>query len=86
MKMKEAMEIINGNKGFMVSFEHVEGGLLRSDYFPDKDEKLIDSESEAWLLAHSFAAKTKGRCVDIYVVDNSFCPVKGFEKKKITNR
>ena len=88
MKMKKAMEIIDGHNGFMVSFEHVEKGLLTSDHFPDKHagEELIKTASEAWRLAQRFAAKTKGRCVNIYVVDDSFCPVKGYEKKKIINR
>ncbi len=91
MKYIEALRIINEgiNPGYMVSFEWKKGGMLHSDHFPDKHagEKLIETEREAWELARSFAAQTKGQCVNIYVIQgDSFVPVKGYETHKIKNR
>lgn len=73
-------------KGFRVHFEHAGDGLLRSDYFPDKEEKLIPTEIEAWIIARKFAEHTKSRCVNIYVCDESFSPVKDYKDKEIKNR
>ena len=78
MKMEEAQEIINGeDKGFMVHFDECGDGMLRSNYFPDKHagEALIGTEDEAWELAASFANKTYGKMVNIYVIDHNFKPV-----------
>jgi len=89
MRMKDAMNVINGNgTGYMVSFERKEGGMLYSDYFPDKTEgeSLIMSESRAWSLAKQFASKTRGECVNIYVINADFSPVNGFQKQMIDNR
>lgn len=91
MKYHEALRIIDEglNQGFMVSFEWVRDGMLCSDYFPDKHagEKLIGTEHEAWVLARLFAAKTKGKCVNIYVTrGNDFAPVKGYKTHEIKNR
>lgn len=89
MKFAEAVAIINEEPpGFMVFFEHVRGGFLHGDYFPEKwaGEALIPTESEAWDLAARFAAKTRGKYVNIYVVGSNFRPVVGYEAKKITNR
>jgi hypothetical protein len=89
MKMSEALKIINKkSEGYMVSFEWLEGGMLRSDCFPDKHsgEKLINTEAKAWELAYKFALKMKGRAVNIYVTDSEFNPVLGYEPKMIINR
>ena len=90
MKYNDALRIIEEgfNEGFMVSFEWTEGGLLRSDHFPDKHagEKLIGTEATAWALARKFARKTTGRCVNIYVVKSDFSPVKNYKLGYITNR
>lgn len=87
MKMAEAMKIIEGRpKGFRVYFEKVQGGFLYSDHFPDRDEELISTEVEAWRLANSFAARTRARFVNIYVIDQNFGPVEGYEDKEIHNR
>ena len=86
MKFQEALDIINKKeKGYMVSFEVRERGLLRSDHFPDKhaDELLIPTEDEAWRLAERFAKATGSDTVNIYVIDNTFSPVKGYDKKKL---
>lgn len=88
--MQEALDIINNEKesGYMVHFEHAESIFLRSDCFPDKNagEKLIATEEEAWHLARKFAAKTFGKCVNIYVVDANFRPVQFYKDKIIVNR
>lgn len=89
MKMDEAMKIIDGEpQGFMVSLEWKRGGMLHSDYFPDKHagEQLIETEKEAWLLASEFAKKTRGKAVNLYVVDHTFSPVKNYRDKYIENR
>ena len=91
MKYYEALKIINEglNPGYMVHFEWKKGGMLHSDYFPEKsaNEKLIESEEEAWDLARKFASKTVGKCLNIYVIrGDNFTPVSGYENKKIINR
>lgn len=88
MKMNEAMEIINPTvkSGFRVSFEVIEGIFLKSDYFPDHNEPLIPTETEAWDLAVKFAANTKGKCVNIYVTKGDHTPVEGYTKRQIKNR
>lgn len=91
MLMCEAMQIIEREPeppGYMVSFERVEGMFLASDHFPDKHqgEPLIPTEEEAWDLAQRFAAKTVGRCVNIYVVAHDFHPVPGYRDRMIPNR
>lgn len=86
MKFQEALDIIDSKeKGFMVSFDVIEGSVLRSDNFPDKHdgEPLIPSEYEAWDLAKKFAAATPDKIVNIYVIDESFSPVKDYNKKEL---
>ena len=87
--MQEAMDMINNKpKGYMVHFEWCGDGMLRSDYFPDKHngETLIQTEWEAWELVGKFARATKGKTCDLYVIDNTFSPVKDYERRKIINR
>lgn len=89
MKMSEVLSIIDGKpQGFMVHFEWKRGCILASDHFPDKHtgEPLIETEAEAWALARTFAEKTKGKCVNIYVTNHEFSPVRGYESQKIENR
>lgn len=93
MRMREVVDIIETHKravqrdGYLVSAEHVESGMLRGVYFPDKDEVPIATEEEAWRLAREFAAATHGEYVNIYVVHaNGFAPVMGYESRKILNR
>ena len=91
MKMREALEIIcdaERSRGFMVHFDRVEGKFLHGDHFPDKHggEPLIPTEEDAWLMASAFAKRTRGRYVNIYVIDDRFCPVLGYAAKKIENR
>ena len=93
MKMQEALAVINGTciqntSGYMVHFEHVEGAHLVSDYFPDRHagEPLIEDENAAWELAVAFATRTRGECINIYVVNFNFTPVLGYQHRKIKNR
>lgn len=90
MKIHEAMEIIEGKAkmGYMVGFERAIGGMLITDRFPEKDsgETLIETEALAWELAEKFALKTKGKCVNIYVIDSTYHPVVGYKEKMIKNR
>lgn len=91
MKMRDALKMMAVGikpKGYMVHFEWAEGGMLRSDHFPDKHagEALIAGEEEAWVLAYAFAQKTTGKCVNIYVIQDDFTPVPNYAAQKITNR
>ena len=94
MKMAEAVGIMQNvprtvcDKGFMVCFEHVQGGMLAGDYFPDKHagETLIASEEDAWDLAVKFAGATVGKCVNVYVIGANFVPVSGYQLRRIENR
>ena len=93
MKTKDALDIIkkietkpkfkSNKKGFMISFEVIEGHTLRSDHFPDKhaNQKLISTEEEAWNLGKRFASATDNTIVNIYVIDESFNPVKDYSFK-----
>ena len=89
MKTQDAMDMINNKpKGFMVHFERCGDGFLRSDYFPEKHdgEPLIETEHEAWELANRFAKATKGSTCNVYVIDHTFSPVKGYKDREIVNR
>jgi hypothetical protein len=89
MKFGKAMEIINTvrqPKGYMVSFEKHEDGILASDHFPDlhAGEPLIPNEQTAWELARRFAKATDPDIyVNIYVIDDEFSPVRGYDEKKL---
>lgn len=85
MKMQKVNDILNGliegdNNGFVVSFETKRGSGLAGDYFPCHDTRdVIDlepppfrTEHEAWIMAIRFAEKTKGKCINIHVVDCHF--------------
>lgn len=87
MKMQDVMDRINNKpRGYRVSFEWKKGAMLHSDYFPEGNEPLIETECEAWELADRFARVTKGEAVNIYVVDHKNTPVTDYEKRKIENR
>lgn len=86
MKMVEAFAVMYGsNDGFMVSFEWIEGSILRSDHFPDKSagEELIKTKDEAWGFANMFALKTFNRAVNIHVIDVNFSSI---DEECIKNR
>jgi hypothetical protein len=88
MRLNEAKKIIYEGikpRGYRVSFERLDRHILKGDHFPDRDEPMIQYEEEAWELAAKFAAITKGRNVNVYVVDDQWRPVPGYEAK-IENR
>lgn len=89
MRMAEADRIISDgikSRGYRVSFEKVDGRFLVSDYFPDREEPMIENEEEAWILASKFASATFGKCINIYVVDDHYRPVSGYDRRMIHNR
>ena len=92
MKMQDAMKIMQDAPrlpGFMVHFQRVDGCMLASDYFPDvhSGEEPIQTEEQAWQMATQFAAKTRKRCVNIYVIHRAdFTPVADYAGRKIENR
>ena len=91
MKMMEALGLIDNKPpcpGFMVHFEWRDGPILRTDYFPDKgtNEPLIKTEEEAWTLAHRFANAMGDKICNIYVVNDIWIPVSGYERQRIKSR
>ena len=91
MRMTDALELMKPKPvptGYMVSFEWIQGGCLLGDYFPDRHagELLIQTEEEAWALAHKFASVTRGQCCNIYVIGADFAPVAGYAAREIVNR
>ncbi len=88
MKLSDAKNIIDNAPrlaGYRVSFEIKDGGVLRSDYFPDKDETALKTEDEAWEWAARFAFAGKNKnIVNVYVISaNDFNPAPGYEKRKL---
>ena len=85
MRHAEALEIIrNVPPGFRVAFERRENGMLRSDYFPERDENPIPTETEAWNEARSFAAVAPKEYVNIYVIRcDDWTPVPGYAAKRL---
>ncbi len=86
MKYQDALDIMNKETGYMVSFEKRIGSCLHSDHFPDKHagENLIESIGEAWHLARRFGAATDPmEIVNIYVIDHTFSPIVGYDRLKI---
>jgi len=79
MKLETAMAYINypDPRGYRVHFEWREGRLLRSDYFPERDEPLIKGKDEAWDLAFRFERYAPENIVNIYVIDERWMPVGG---------
>ena len=89
MKMQEAIHIMEARPaGFMVRFARVRDYILDSDHFPDvhSGEPPIPTEAEAWDVAARFAAKTRGRCINVYVIRlEDFRPVPGYLARMISN-
>lgn len=84
MKVKETMDMIEAKEGFRIHFEVREGSILRSDFFPDREEELIKTEDEAWKLARRFACAVDfNTYVNIYVINKTFSPVVGYRDKKL---
>lgn len=88
MRMKEAIEIIEGKSGFVVRFSEAIRGGLKTDFFPDTDagEMPIPYAEEAWSLAGMFAKRTVGRFFDIYVAGVDFKPGEGADRRTMNKR
>jgi hypothetical protein len=78
---QEALDIINKREGYRVVFQVREGDGFRIDHFPDKkaEEPLIPTYKEAWDMAQRFAKATGPEVVNIFVVEDTFCPAKGYD-------
>lgn len=85
MKFVDALRIINGNQGFMVAFERIDGNLRCSDHFPEKaaGEKLIVTEELAWDYARKFADHAPDTIINIYVVHGDFVPVGHYQERML---
>jgi hypothetical protein len=80
MKLEEASSIMRGKDvgGYRVSFEARVNGMLRGDFFPDRDEPAYDTLEAAALAADLFAAADpeKKRFVNVRVIfARDFTPV-----------
>lgn len=85
MQLQEAKDFIKHESGFRVTFEVREGGILRSDHFPEDDEPPFTTEDEAWEYAEKFAkaGRDKG-IVNVYVIyADDWTPVKGYKEKEL---
>lgn len=97
MKLKDAKKLIKTNQnhiqqhilnakpkkkklGFRVNFSIKDGHILKGDHFPERDEPMIKTEQQAWKLATEFA-HAHPNAVDIYVVNQDWLPVQGYNQK-----
>jgi len=80
MRMSEVDDLLAKKpQGFRVAFEKRERGMLGSDYFPERDEPLIQIEAEAWEWAGRFAAKAPPECR----AGQAQCAADGFWREQI---
>lgn len=88
MKLQEILDIqYNIERGYRVSFEHYGNGLLKSDYYPERDEGSIPFEEEAWKVAEILAKILKGKACNFYVVKaKDWSPVENYKQREIVNR
>ena len=84
MLLKEALEIINDpeeEKGYLVKFEHkIKNAIYFPRYFPTDNEKPIETAEIAWRLAQKFAKNSKGKYVNIRIVDYQGKNIKGYNE------
>lgn len=64
----------SSKNGFAICFENIEKSMLRTNYFPEDNERLISTLDQAWEYAQIFAAATKGYTCNLYVVDSTWYP------------
>ena len=84
MKIAEVKQLLVSHNGFRVSFERREGGMLYSDYFPERDEPTIAEIEDAWKLARDFAAIDPTKFVNVYVIQAwDFSPVADYLSRKL---
>ena len=86
MKMAEARQLLVAHNGFRIHFERREGGMLCSDFFPDRDEPAIVELEDAWKLAREFAAVDPSKFVNVYVIQAwDYAPVAGYLSRKLND-
>jgi len=71
-------------KGYCVSFEHISGGMLMSDHYPDvrQGEEPFFDKAKAIESGEKFAEATKGKTCNFYLIDyRRFTPVEGWSLK-----
>jgi len=83
MRLLEVKDIIEKSnvKGYCVHFEHIEGSLLKGDFYPDvrNGEQPFFDRVEAIESGIEFAAATKGKTCNFYLIDHrSIVPVGGW--------
>ncbi len=83
MKLQTAHDLMYHRKCYRVHFEKRELGLLYTDYFPERDEPAFVTEEEAWKWAREFATKSPLEYVNIYVVDEHWRPVPGYQERRL---
>lgn len=84
MKITEAREMMRKAAGYRVHFERREGGMLVSDYFPERDEPAIVDLEDAWKLAEHWATVDPEVYVNVYVVNAlDWTPVAAYELRKL---
>ena len=77
MRLSVAQELIDHKPEFAVSFEVRDGGALRGERVPERDEPGFASEQEAWAFARQLV-EADDHFVNFYVVDHrTSTPVKG---------
>lgn len=85
MKLKKAIEKIEKsekhiNLGFRVHFETFEGYKYAGDYFPERDEPMFKTATEAWKMAEKFAKASKLH-LNVYVIDEHYKPVRNYKEQ-----
>lgn len=70
MKIQTVLDTIDDKPKYLVHFEHIHGHILRTDYFPDTaaGEEGFQSEEYAIEVAEKYAAATKGKTCNFYLV------------------
>lgn len=93
MKLIVAESVIDEHKGgiarkagYRVRFEHSDGKIITTDYFPERDEPSLEGLENAWSIADAFAQATKDKYFNVYVVTGDYCPVDGFAERALNRR
>lgn len=84
MKMLDAKKLMEKAAGYRVHFERRNGGMLESDYFPERDEPAIVDLEDAWKLAAQWAKVDPQVYVNIYVINGfDWCPVPNYQQRRL---
>lgn len=81
MKHEEARKLI-AQRGYRVSFERRENGMLCGDHFPERGEPPIKDIEIAWGLAEAFADVDPKKYVNVYVINADWTPVLDYDARK----